>query len=67
MQELGYKQEVVKSNGSFRKRCPHCNKKFVTGDCVEWIYNSGGYHPFCLGHMEVWAKEKRLGYLLEKL
>ena len=67
MQELGYRQEIVKENGSFRKKCVYCNKKFIKGDCVEWIHNSGAYHPFCMGHLEKWANERRRGYMIEKL
>ena len=67
MQELLYRQEMVATNGSCRKRCPYCNKKFLKGDCIEYLANSGGYHPFCLGHLELWAKKIRLKYLLEKL
>lgn len=67
MQEIKYYQGMVKRNGEFKKRCPYCNKKFVIGDIIEWIYNSGGYHPFCLGHMEKWANKKRREFILEKL
>jgi hypothetical protein len=67
MQDLRYYESIVKRKGEFKKRCLHCNKKFEVGDVIEYIVNSGGYHPFCLGHLEEWANLKRRSYLLEKL
>lgn len=66
MQELKYYQTIVKRNGEYKKRCLYCSHKFEIGEHIEWVYNMA-YTPFCLGHLEKWANEKRRGFLLEKL
>jgi hypothetical protein len=67
MQEMKYGQMLKKKGVILKKKCFYCEHKFENGETLEYLFNGGGYNPFCMGHLEKWANEKRRGYILEKL